>query len=88
MIVYGASDDLMEFAGAVDLEAGQRAIGGDRVHLGGAGQEGRQLHAAAGLRMRVAVNVSGFQFRQDDFAAKLGRVLKTHGLPPDRKSVV
>jgi diguanylate cyclase (GGDEF)-like protein len=38
---------------------------------------------AAGLRLRVAVNVSGFQFRQDDFAAKLGRALKAHGLPPD-----
>lgn len=38
---------------------------------------------AAGLRMRVAVNVSGFQFRQDDFAAKLGRLLKTHGVPAD-----
>jgi EAL domain-containing protein (putative c-di-GMP-specific phosphodiesterase class I) len=38
---------------------------------------------AAGLRLRVAVNVSGFQFRQDDFAAKLGRGLKAHGLPPD-----
>ncbi|MBL0091899.1 MAG: EAL domain-containing protein [Piscinibacter sp.] len=41
---------------------------------------------AAGMRLRVAVNVSGFQFRQDDFAAKLGRVLKTHGLPPDALS--
>jgi EAL domain-containing protein (putative c-di-GMP-specific phosphodiesterase class I) len=38
---------------------------------------------AAGMRLRMAVNVSGVQFRQDDFAAKLGRVLKTHGLPPD-----
>jgi diguanylate cyclase (GGDEF)-like protein len=38
---------------------------------------------AAGLRLRVAVNVSGFQFRQDDFASRLGRTLKTHGLPAD-----
>ncbi|HNW64651.1 MAG TPA: phosphodiesterase [Piscinibacter sp.] len=37
----------------------------------------------AGMRLRVAVNISGLQFRQDDFAAKLGRMLKTHGLPPD-----
>ncbi len=37
----------------------------------------------AGLRLRVAVNVSGLQFRQDDFASRLGRALKTHGLPPD-----
>ena len=37
----------------------------------------------SGLRLRVAVNVSGFQFRQDDFAAKLERGLKAHGLPPD-----
>ncbi|WP_341889465.1 bifunctional diguanylate cyclase/phosphodiesterase [Variovorax sp. YR752] len=38
---------------------------------------------AAGLKLRVAVNVSGRQFRQDDFAAKLERALKAHGLPAD-----
>jgi EAL domain-containing protein (putative c-di-GMP-specific phosphodiesterase class I) len=36
---------------------------------------------SAGLRLRVAVNISGVQFRQDDFAVKLERALKTHGLP-------
>jgi diguanylate cyclase (GGDEF)-like protein len=35
----------------------------------------------AGLRMRVAVNIAGAQFRHDDFANKLERTLKTHGLP-------
>ena len=38
---------------------------------------------AAGLRLRVAVNVSGRQFRKDDFATKLERALKSHGLPPE-----
>ncbi len=37
----------------------------------------------AGLRLRVAVNVSGVQFRQDDFAARLERGLKAHGIPAD-----
>ena len=36
---------------------------------------------SSGLRLRVAVNISGVQFRQDDFAVKLERALKTHGLP-------
>jgi diguanylate cyclase (GGDEF)-like protein len=40
----------------------------------------------AGLRLRVAVNVSGAQFRQDDFAAKLERGLKAHGLAADSLS--
>lgn len=38
----------------------------------------------AGLRMRVAINVSGYQMRQDDFALSLERGLKTHGLQPGR----
>ncbi|MGD9836081.1 MAG: EAL domain-containing protein, partial [Piscinibacter sp.] len=37
----------------------------------------------AGLKLRVAVNVSGVQFRQDDFAARLERGLKAHGVPAD-----
>ena len=37
----------------------------------------------AGLTLRVAVNVSGVQFRQDDFAARLERGLKAHGIPAD-----
>jgi diguanylate cyclase (GGDEF)-like protein len=38
---------------------------------------------SAGLRFRVAVNISGVQFRQDDFVAKLERRLKAHGLPAE-----
>lgn len=38
----------------------------------------------AGLRMRVAINVSGYQMRQDDFAAHLEKGLKHHGLQPAR----
>lgn len=38
---------------------------------------------AAGIKLRMAVNVSGRQFRQDDFATKLERALKAHGLPAD-----
>ena len=38
---------------------------------------------SAGLRLRVAVNISGVQFRQDDFVAKLERGLKTHGVPAE-----
>ena len=37
-----------------------------------------------GLRMRVAVNVSGVQMRSDEFAARLARGLKVHGLNADR----
>jgi diguanylate cyclase len=36
---------------------------------------------SAGLRFRVAVNISGVQFRQDDFVPALERGLKTHRLP-------
>lgn len=38
----------------------------------------------AGLRMRVAINVSGFQMRQDDFAVKLDKGLRQYGLQPGR----
>ena len=38
---------------------------------------------AAGIKLRMAVNVSGRQFRQDDFATRLERALKAHGLPAD-----
>ena len=37
-----------------------------------------------GLRMRVAINVSGYQMRQDDFAARLERGLRSHGLQAER----
>jgi diguanylate cyclase (GGDEF)-like protein len=37
-----------------------------------------------GLRMRVAINVSGYQFRQDDFVPRLEAALKRHGLNPAR----
>ena len=36
---------------------------------------------AAGLNVRVAVNVAGAQFRRDDFAGALARSLKAHGVP-------
>lgn len=35
----------------------------------------------AGAAFRVAVNIAGAQFRRDDFATKLARTLKDHGLP-------
>ena len=38
----------------------------------------------AGLRMRVAINVSGFQMRQDDFARRLETGLRAHNLQPNR----
>lgn len=41
----------------------------------------------AGMRMRVAINVSGYQMRQDDFALRLERGLKSHGLAPNRFTV-
>jgi EAL domain-containing protein (putative c-di-GMP-specific phosphodiesterase class I) len=41
----------------------------------------------AGMRMRVAINVSGYQMRQDDFAQRLERGLKSHGLTPGRFTV-
>jgi diguanylate cyclase (GGDEF)-like protein len=37
-----------------------------------------------GLRMRVAVNVSGYQMRSDDFAQHLERDLQAHGLKASR----
>ena len=37
----------------------------------------------AGVKLRVAVNVSGVQFRQDDFASRLERGLKAHGVPAE-----
>lgn len=36
---------------------------------------------SVGLEFRVAVNVSGMQFRRDDFASTLARGLKAHGVP-------
>jgi diguanylate cyclase (GGDEF)-like protein len=38
----------------------------------------------SGFRMRVAINVSGYQMRQDDFASRLERGLRTHGLQAAR----
>jgi diguanylate cyclase (GGDEF)-like protein len=38
----------------------------------------------AGLRMRVAINVSGYQMRQDDFARRLEAGLRKHSLQPNR----
>lgn len=37
-----------------------------------------------GMRMRVAINVSGFQMRQDDFAERLRVLLERHRLRPER----
>jgi diguanylate cyclase (GGDEF)-like protein len=37
-----------------------------------------------GLRMRVAINVSGFQMRQDDFVERLARGLAEHELRAER----
>ncbi|MBL8306666.1 MAG: bifunctional diguanylate cyclase/phosphodiesterase [Rubrivivax sp.] len=37
-----------------------------------------------GLRMRVAVNVSGHQLRQEDFVRFVLRQLAEHGIPPSR----
>lgn len=37
-----------------------------------------------GLRMRVAINVSGYQMRQDDFVERLARGLAHHGLRAER----
>jgi len=42
------------------------------------------LWRKAGLRMRVAINVSGYQMRQDDFARRLEEGLKKHSLQPNR----
>ena len=40
-----------------------------------------------GLRMRVAINVSGYQMRSDDFIARLEKGLKKHRLRPERFTV-
>jgi diguanylate cyclase len=37
-----------------------------------------------GLRMRVAVNISGYQMRQDDLVARLEVALERHRIPPAR----
>ena len=37
-----------------------------------------------GLRMRVAVNISGCQMRQDDIVDRIGAALRTHRIPPGR----
>jgi diguanylate cyclase len=37
-----------------------------------------------GLRMRVAINVSGYQIRQDDFIDRLGHALESNRLVPSR----
>jgi diguanylate cyclase (GGDEF)-like protein len=42
------------------------------------------LWRKAGLRMRVAINVSGYQMRQDNFARLLETGLRAHGLQPNR----
>jgi diguanylate cyclase (GGDEF)-like protein len=37
-----------------------------------------------GLRMRVAVNISGHQLRQDDMVSHILATLERHGIPPSR----
>ena len=37
-----------------------------------------------GLRMRVAVNISGHQLRQDNLVAQIESALERHGIPPGR----
>ncbi len=37
-----------------------------------------------GLRMRVAINISGHQLRQDDLVEKIEAALRRHGIPPAR----
>lgn len=37
-----------------------------------------------GLRMRVAINVSGHQLRQDDLVQQIEQALARHGVPPGR----
>ncbi len=37
-----------------------------------------------GLRMRVAVNISGQQMRQDDLVEHIEQALRRHGIPPGR----
>ena len=38
----------------------------------------------AGLRMRIAVNISGHQLRSEDFVDQLLDSLRRHGMPPHR----
>jgi EAL domain-containing protein (putative c-di-GMP-specific phosphodiesterase class I) len=38
----------------------------------------------SGLRMRVAINVSGYQMRQHDFVDRLQQALRAHSLAPSR----
>lgn len=46
----------------------------------------RQAHdwAESGLRMRVAVNISGYQMRQDNLVEFIQEILNVHGLQPER----
>jgi diguanylate cyclase (GGDEF)-like protein len=37
-----------------------------------------------GLRMRVAVNISGYQMREDDLVERIAAALQRHGIQPDR----
>ena len=37
-----------------------------------------------GLRMRVAVNISGYQMREDDLVDRIEAALQRHGIQPDR----
>ena len=37
-----------------------------------------------GLRMRVAVNLSGYQLRQDDIVERIEGLLRQHRIPPER----
>lgn len=41
----------------------------------------------AGLRMRVAINLSAYQMRQDDVVGRLQKALRTHELDPRRFTV-
>jgi len=45
------------------------------------------LWRAAGLRMRVAINLSAFQMRQDDLVKRLQAALRANRLQPDRFTV-
>ena len=38
----------------------------------------------SGLRMRVAINISGHQLRQDDLVDRIETALRRHGIPPAR----
>jgi diguanylate cyclase (GGDEF)-like protein len=46
----------------------------------------RQAHVwrKAGLKMRVAINLSAYQMRQDDLVERIQRALKKHGVVPSR----